>query len=134
KNVYPYQFCDSFSKFNYASLPEKPAFYNNLTKKEISDADYQHAQTVWAQLNVQSFGEYHDIYLKTDVLLLADCFEKFRDICINTYKLDPAQFVTSPGLSWSAALKMTKCKLELITDPNMSSIQLYMEWFLSFST
>ncbi|MES9902420.1 MAG: hypothetical protein ABW168_07025 [Sedimenticola sp.] len=119
KNVYPYGYCDNFDRFDDTFLPEKAAFYNQLSKSDISETDYQHARKVWDVLGMNTFGEYHDLYLKTDVLLLADCFERFRDTCLENYDLDPCWFLTSPGLSWAAALKMTECKLSLLTDPDM---------------
>ena len=73
----------------------------------------------WTECNIHTMGEYHDIYLKTDVLLLADIFEHFRKTCLQYYKLDPAHFYTIPGLAWQAALRMSKVELELMTDPDM---------------
>ena len=84
-----------------------------------TDKDYQHAQNVWNTFKLQSMGEYHDLYLKSDVLLLADVFENFRKTCIQYYKLDPCHYFTSPGLSWDAMLKMTDIKLELMVDIDM---------------
>ena len=81
--------------------------------------DYQHAKNVWKTFNMKTFREYHDLYLKLDVLLLSDVFENFRDVCIKNYGLDPAWYYTSPSLSWDAMLKLTKVKLELLTDINM---------------
>ena len=86
---------------------------------DISDDDYQHAQKVWNAFNICDFGEYHDLYLHTDVILLANMFEAFRDTCLEHYKLDPAHFYTSPGLAWKACLKKMGLKLELLTDPDM---------------
>ncbi|MES9885136.1 MAG: C2H2-type zinc finger protein [Sedimenticola sp.] len=119
KNVYPYNYCDSSQRFDETSLPAREAFYNQLRKSNISDKDYQHAQTVWNAFGMNTFGEYHDLYLRTDVLLLADCFERFRDTCFEYYDLDACWFLTSPGLSWAASLKMTKCCLTLLSDPTM---------------
>ena len=119
KGVYPYEWMDSLNKMNNDTLPSKEEFYSSLTMKHISDADYAHAQKVWSTFKMKTMQEYHDLYLLTDVLLLADCFENFRSKCIEFYKLDPAHFYTTPGLSWCAALKMTDISLELITDIDM---------------
>ncbi|MES9902020.1 MAG: endonuclease domain-containing protein [Sedimenticola sp.] len=119
KNVYPYGYCDSFERFEERSLPSRDKFYNQLSKSDISDADFEHAQNVWREFDMQNFGEFHDMYLLTDVALLACVFERFRDTCLEHYGLDPCWFLTSPGLSWSSALKMTECTLSLITDPTM---------------
>ncbi|VDI57241.1 Hypothetical predicted protein [Mytilus galloprovincialis] len=116
KGVYPYGWVDGESKFNETCLPPKDAFYNDLTKSHISDEDYNHAKDVWSKFHLKKMGEYHDLYMKCDVLQLTDVFERFRYECKSNYGLDPAHFYTSPGLAWSAALKVTKCKLELITD------------------
>ena len=118
KGVYPYDFMDSFEKFN-EKLPPKEEFYSILNDEHITDKDYQHAQTVWNTFNLKNMGEYHDLYLKSDILLLADVFENFRKTCLQYYKLDPCHYFTSPGLSWDAMLKMTNIKLELMTDIDM---------------
>ena len=85
----------------------------------VSDEDYEHVQKVWDAFNIKNLGEYHDLYLKTDVILLSNVFEAFRDTCLEHYKLDPAHFYTSPGLAWKVCLKKTGIKLELLTDPDM---------------
>ena len=119
KGVYPYQFMDSHEKFEMNELPSRSCFYNDILKKDISDEDYEFAQTLWNAYNLKNMGELHDLYMETDVLLLADIFENFRDFSIANYGLDPAHFTTAPGLSWSAALLKTKQVLEIPTDPNM---------------
>ncbi|XP_068757392.1 uncharacterized protein [Montipora capricornis] len=118
KGVYPYDFMDSFEKFN-EKLPSKEDFYSILNDEHITDKDYQHAQTVWDTFSLKNMGEYHDLYLKSDILLLADVFENFRKTSLEYYKLDPCHYFTSPGLSWDAMLKMTNIKLELMTDVDM---------------
>ena len=118
KGVYPYDYMDSFDKFN-EKLPTKEEFYSVLNNEHISDEDYKHTQNVWNTFSLKNMGEYHDLYLKSDVLLLADVFENFRKTCLEYYKLDPCHYFTSPGLSWDAMLKMTNIKLELITDIDM---------------
>ena len=85
----------------------------------ISGEDYQHAQRVWKEFGIHNLGDYHDLYLRTDVVLLANVFEAFRDSCLRHYSLDPAHFYTSPGLARKACLKQTGIKLELLTDPDM---------------
>ena len=119
KGVYPYDYVDHPSKFEDTELPSKDAFYSELSKQGISDVDYQHAQKVWEVFGCTNLGDYHDIYLKSDVLALADVFENFRNVCMTTYSLDPAHYYTSPGLSWDAMLKYTKVQLELIKDNDM---------------
>ena len=118
EGVYPYDYMDSFDKFN-EKLPPKEAFYSILNDQNISDEDYDHAQKVWNLFKLTTMGEYHDLYLKSDILLLADMFENFRKTCLEYYKLDPCHYFTSPGLSWDAMLKMTDIKLELMTDIDM---------------
>ena len=119
KGVYPYDHMDSFQKFEETELPTKEQFYNLLNNESISDDDYQHAQNVWKTFNIKSMGDYHDVYLKADVLLLTDVFENFRKTCMQYYKLDPCYYFTSPGLSWDAMLKMTNIRLNLISDVDM---------------
>ncbi|XP_068704228.1 uncharacterized protein [Montipora foliosa] len=118
KGVYPYDFMDSFEKFS-EKLPPKEEFYSILNDEHISDEDYTHAQNVWNTFSLKNMGEYHDLYLKSDILLLADVFENFRKTCLQYYKLDPCHYFTSPGLSWDAMLKMTKMQLKLMTDIDM---------------
>ena len=119
KGVYPYDYLSDAGKFKEEKLPSKEDFYNKLDQEEISTEDYTHAQHVWENFRIKNLGEYHDLYLKTDVLLLADVFENFRDLILSSYKLDPAHYITAPGLSWDAMLKMTKVTLELLTDLDM---------------
>ena len=119
KGVYPYDYMDSFQKFGDHELPPKEQFYSILTDESISDEQYQHAQKVWNTFNMRTMGDYHDLYLKSDILLLGDVFENFRKTCHQYYKLDPCHYFTSPGLSWDAMLKMTGIKLELMTDVDM---------------
>ena len=118
KGVYPYGYMDSFEKFK-EQLPSKEEFYSVLNDEHISDDDYEHAKKVWETFSMKNMGEYHDKYLTSDILLLADVFESFRKTCIEYYKLDPCHYFTSPGLSWDAMLKMTGIQLELMTDIDM---------------
>ena len=119
KGVYPYDYMDSFEKFNKTELPTKEEFYSILNNEHITDEDYCHAQKVWNTFQLQTMGEYHNLYLKSDILLLADVFENFRKTCLQYYKLDPCHYFTSSGLSWDAMLKMTNIQLELMTDIDM---------------
>ena len=96
---------DGWEKFEEVGLLPKDAFYSRFNMKGISDQDYEHAQQVWNTMEKKTLGCYHDTYLKTDVLLLADVFETFRGTCLKTYWLDPAHFYTAPGLAWQALLK-----------------------------
>ena len=116
KGVYPYEYLDSLEKLKETKLPPKEAFYSRLDDEDISDKDYTHAIKVWKTFKMKTLQDYHDLYNKADVLLLADVFENFRDICIKNYKLDPGHYYTAPGLAWDAALKVTKVELELLTD------------------
>ena len=118
KGHYPYKYMDAWSRFEETALPPKEAFYSELKREGISDEDYAHAQAVWQAFECKNLGDFHDKYLETDVLLLADVFENFRKTCLNNYKLDPAHYYTSPGLSWDALLKYTGINLELLTDVN----------------
>ena len=119
KGVYPYDYMDSFQKFEKTELPTKEEFYSILSNEHITDEQYNHAQNVWDTFNLKTMGDYHDLYLKSDILLLADVFENFRKTCLQYYKLDPCHYFTSPGLSWDAMLKMTDIKLELMADIDM---------------
>ena len=117
--MFPYDWFDSIEKLNEEKLPDIEEFYSKLNDENISEADYEHAQNVWKKFNIKNMKEYHDLYLKTDVILLVDVFENFRKVCKENYKLDPAWYYTSPGLAWDAMLKMTGVELELLSDPQM---------------
>ena len=119
KGVFPYEFMSDFDKLNVSELPSKDKFYSKLNDSNIDDKDYEHAQKVWKEFNCKTMRDYHDLYLKTDVQLLADVMENYRNICIDNYGLDPLWYYTAPGLAWDAALKISKIELELITDPDM---------------
>ena len=119
KGIYPNEYMSSWDKFEESQLPPIEAFYSNLNMSNVSEADYEHAQRVWKEFRIRNLGEYHDLYLRTDVVLLANVLEAFRDTCLEHYSLDPAHFYTSPGLAWKVCLKHTGIKLELLTDPDM---------------
>ena len=119
KGVYPYDYMDSFEKFNEKELPTKDQFYSILNDQHITDDEYNHAKEVWNTFMIRTLGDYHDLYLVSDMLLLTDVFENFKKTCMQYCKLDPCHYFTSPGLSWDAMLKMTNIKLELMTDIDM---------------
>lgn len=119
KCPFPYDYLNSWLKLNDCSLPSKADFYSLLHERVISDESYAYAWKIWKHFNIQTLGEYSDLYLKTDVLLLTDIFEKYRRVCLTTYGLDPANFYTSPGFAWECMLKITDVKLDLLTDIDM---------------
>ena len=96
---------DEWKKSNETSLPEKEETYSNLNMEDITNADYVHAKRVCKDFEIKHSGEYHDLYFKTDTLLLVDVFENFRKMCLEIYQLDPAKFLSAPKLAWQAALK-----------------------------
>ena len=119
KGIYPYEYVDEWNKFNEKKLPCKESFYSNLTMEDISDTDYKHTYNVFEKFNLNNLGDYHDLYVRSDTLLLADVFENFRNARLNNYELDPTHFVSLTGLAWQACLKKTNVELELITDYDM---------------
>lgn len=119
KGIYPYSYMNDTKKFTETSLPDIKYFYNDMKQKACSQEDYDFAQAVWKKFNMQTLQDYHDFYLKTDVLLLSDILTAFRELTIKTYELDPMNYYTIPGLALDAALLATGEKLELISDPNM---------------
>jgi len=118
KGHFPYTYFDCLDKLDVTALPPKSAFYNDLTDSETLDRDCRH-QDVWTRRKMTTFKEYHDFYVTTDVFLLADCFEAFRQAMLRAHGLDCLHFPSLPSLSFQTALKMTKVELDLITDPNM---------------
>ena len=130
EDAYPYQYMDSFKRFNQENLPDKKCFHSSVKdgttgddgKKlygHISDEDYLTANKIWNEFSMINMGDYHDYYLKKDVLLLADVFEKFIDTCLKFYRVDPCHYFSSPGLSWNVMLKMIGVRLEKFVDIDM---------------
>ncbi|KYN08231.1 hypothetical protein ALC62_00782 [Cyphomyrmex costatus] len=119
KGVFPYEYVDIVERLKDTRLPPRESFHSSLTGDTVSESDYAHAENVWQRFSMRTLGEYSDLYLKTDVLLLADVFENFRDSCVASYGLDPAHYYTLPGFTWDAMLKHTRVKFELLTDIDM---------------
>ena len=113
KGVYPDEYMDDWEKFNEPTLPEKEKSYSNLNMKDITDADYMHVKKVCKDFETKSLGEYHDLYLMSNTLLLADVFENFRKMYLKIYHLDPVKFLSASGLAWQAALQKIEIKLKL---------------------
>ncbi|XP_024873084.1 uncharacterized protein LOC112455417 [Temnothorax curvispinosus] len=124
KGVFPYEYVDSADKLRETELPPRKVFYSSLTDETASESDYEHAMRVWRRFRVRDLGEYSNLYLKTDVLLLADIFENFRDACSASYKLEPAHYYTLPGYTWDAMLRYTGVRFELLTDIDMPTTYL----------
>lgn len=119
KGIFPYEYIKDIDVLNERNLPPIDSFFSTLNGENISQAEYNRAQCVWNTFNCQTIGDYSDVYLKSDVMILSDIFENFRHVCMDTYKLDPAHYFTAPGLAWNALLKCTHIKLELLTDIDM---------------
>ena len=102
KGAYPYEYLDSEEKFNETELPDKESFHGELNKEGITDEDYVHAQKVSDTFNIQNLGQHYDLYVQSDTLQLAEVFENVTDNCIEIYQLDPAHFLSAPGLAWQA--------------------------------
>ena len=119
KGVYPYDYMNSFDKFNDQHLPSKEQFYSTLTEEDITNDDYTKAKQIWKHYDIKNMGEYHDLYLKTDVLLLTDVFEHFRDMCLSYYGLDPVYYYTLPNFAFDAMLKLTGIEIDLVYDHEM---------------
>ena len=119
KGFYPYEFMDTEEKFNDTNPPPREAFYSKLSGRGITEKNYKHVWNVWYTFKMKTFKDYHKLYNETDVLLLADVFENFRNLCLKIYGLDPVYYFTAPGLAWDACLKMTNINLELLSEPNM---------------
>ena len=114
KGVCPYEYMDNWERFNEASLPDKESFYSRLNMENIDDIDYRHSNNVFKKFRLKNLGEYHEFYVQSDTSLLADVFENFRNMCMKVYELDPAHFLSLPGLAWQACLKKNKCKIGIV--------------------
>jgi hypothetical protein len=99
KGIFPYEWFNSFGKFDCTELPSKDAFYSKLDGEGITDEEYERAQNVWTSMGCHNFKNYYDLYLTTDTLLLADVFENFRDVSMTNHRLDPAHYLTTPSLT-----------------------------------
>ena len=119
QDVYPCEYMDSWERFDEISLPDKEAFYSSLNMENITEIDYRHAHEVFKNFMLKNLGDYHDLYVQSDTLLLADAFENFINKCIEIYELDPSHFLFAPGLAWQACLQKTEVKLELLTDVDL---------------
>ena len=97
KGVYPYEYMDSWERFNETALPNKKAFYSELYLEDITNKDYTHAQKVFEEFKLKNLGDYRNLSVQSDTLLLADVFENYRNKCIKIYELDPAHFLSAPG-------------------------------------
>ena len=116
KGFHPYEYMDSWERFDETSLPDKKSFYSELYPEDITDKDYTHDQKVFVEFELKDLREYHDLYVESDLLLLPDVFENFRNKCIEIYNFDLAHFLSAPGLAWRACWKKNGVKLELLTD------------------
>ena len=119
KGVYPYDYMDSRDRFNETQLPHQSLLFSKLINEHICDAKYKHAKNIWVTFNIQNLGEYHDLYLKTGVLFIADVFKNYRNSCLDYYKLDPAHYFSASGLFCDTALKNSRVTLKLFTDPDI---------------
>ena len=119
KGVYYYEYMDNWERFNKTALPEKEEFYSNLSIGDITDADYMHAERVCKVFQLKNVGECQNLYLKSSTLLLNDFFKNFRKMYLKIYELDPAKFLSAPGLEWQAVLNKAVVKLELLTNINV---------------
>ena len=119
KGIYPYEYMTDWDKFKETKFPPREAFYSKLNISDVGNEDYEHSNRVWKEFGLEHLGEYHDLYLKMDVILLANVFEAFRKVFLKNYGLDPAHFYTAPGLAWKACLKKTRIRLNLLLETDM---------------
>ena len=119
KDTYPYEYMDSWERFDENTIPPKEAFYSELNLESITDKDYEHVKKVWETFEIKNLGKYHDLYVQCDTFLLADVFGNFRNKCIEIYGLHLSHFLSAPGLAWQTCLKKRKVELELLTDIDM---------------
>ena len=119
KGIFPYEYIDSIARLKEKELPLPDDFYNSLNDEKINEESYKRAQLIWEKFGMKSLWDYHDLYLKTDILFLADVLHSFQEMCIKYYKIDPFHSYAAPGFSWQAALKMTDVELELLSEKEM---------------
>ena len=130
KGIYPYDYFNNTKKYNEQKLPNKKEFFDKINNKNISDEDYTHAKNVFEKFEYKNLLDYSILYLKTDLCHISYVFQKFTKFAYETYELDPRRSYTLPGFSWESMLKMTKIKLELISDPDMYLFLIVSIWIL----
>ena len=113
KGIYPYEYIVTWERFD-KTLPDKEVFYSSLNMEVITSVDYRHAKRVYKEFKLKNLSGSHDLYVQRDTLLLANVFENFRNKCIEIYELDPAHFMSAPGLAWHACLKKDRSKIRII--------------------
>ena len=116
KGVYPYEYMDSFDKFKETEWPSQEKFNSSFRNTKITYNDYKHAKNVWKTINCKTMKDYHNLFVKLDTYLLADCFENFRNECLENYQVDPCYFVSTPGFPLDPCLKFTRVEIELLTN------------------
>ena len=114
KGFYPYEYMDNWENFNEKTLPKKDKFYSNLDAEDIAEADYKHGKIICKDFEITNLCEYHDLYLKNDVLILAYVLENVRKMCLQLYELGPVRFISVPELAWQVASKKKKSKIRTI--------------------
>lgn len=119
KLAYPYEYMDSKERYNETKLPAIECFYSRLNNETVKPEEYENAEAIWKAFNIKTMREFTQFYNKIDVLLLADIMENFRELSLETYKLDPAWYFTTPGFAWDAMLRKTQIQMELLTDIDM---------------
>ena len=135
KGVYPNDYVNNWKRFNETSLLSKKDFYSNLNMEHIDDIDYRHGNNVFKGFKLENLGDYHDLYVQSYALLLPDVFEYFQGMCIKEYELDPAHFLSLPGLAFQACLKKTNIELELLRDYDMLlMVEEGMRWNMPLNT
>ena len=121
KRFFPYDYWGSFEKFK-EGLPSKDKFYNTSTNCAINDKNYEHVLNICKAFTINNIKDYHDLYLKVDVLLLACVFETFRKESINSFELNPYCYLTTTGYSWCAVLRFICVSLKLISDIEITQL------------
>ena len=114
KGIYPYQYMDSWERFDENTIPPKEAFYSELNLENITDKDYEHVKKVWEAFEIKNFDEYHDLNDPCDTFLFADVFENFRNKRIEIYGLDPSHFFVCARVSMASMFKKYKNKIRII--------------------
>ena len=113
KSFYPYEYMDSRERLDETSLPDKEAFYSSLNMEDITDVDHRHSKRVFKKINNKNLGNYHDLYVQSDTLLLADVLENFRNKCTEIYELDPANFFICTWISMASLVKENRGKARI---------------------